>query len=632
MNARGRGAVAFRGGRGGRSGGGAGFGRGQSRGRGGHSFRGGADAPMKRVVKSLDNNNNNNNNNNNGLTSAGSTHTTPGKQFTSQQQQQRHVVTTVTDNGTELPKKLNNKVFIDGLPYENKTGDGSSVEDELMQFATAWRVGKPIRLIKKDGQGFGFLVFFSPHSVDVAVRVLNGRKFLGRTLRVALPKEKNGITDTMNNGGDADGKGSYSRQVLLSDLAKITQAEIIREILRDVAPQLEKRLESVKLTSNNRKAFLTFMSNEDVEPAVKFLDGLSMLGRRIAASPAAAPGTLPYSKRANKNTPLTGRDADGTTTKESSDHDNNDDYENNDENDVAPVVPLGMEAPPTRQAVKRTEQTATRKEGKPSNVTGVTEKYNLLDNGPAEVFVGNLGDEVTEAQLRSHFSACGKITECEIMVNKSTRLPTGIARIVFALPAYAAYAQKHLHGSRLHGHILRVDRGEEPSAPLMSELAPNDDEEEEIDEDGYMEHYGVKDKAAYFKGTSLEEGRKGKVKGKEKGDKKISSSSGGDSSNSNSNSKDKNSKRVRETMVDSTEKKKSKKENTEGDFVVSASFPASGAFDDDDDDEEEHFHDVDDVDEPVKSNAARRGVKKGKSGGSMKQKVKKTTKAKKSSK
>ncbi|KEG09897.1 putative nuclear cap binding protein [Trypanosoma grayi] len=602
MNSRGRGVVGFRGGRGGASGpsalarsssgrggrgGREGFTRGHSRG------RGAAGRPNTLTATSLDDSDDDGNDKRNGAATAKkASDGTSDKRSTPRPQ--HHVVTTVTESGTELPKKLNNKVFIDGLPYESKTTSGSlSLEEELMQFATAWKVGKPLRLIKKDGQGFGFLVFHSPHSVDVAVRVLNGRKFLGRTLRVEVPKLKD-MEPTVDSERDA-GKSSYARQVLLSDLAKVAQPEIIREILRDVAPQLEKRLESIKMTSKNRKAFLTFLAESDVEPAVKFLDGFAMLGRRTTATRAAAPGSLPYSKVPHRNTATGKDDSDGI----SNNNNNNGDDDNDD--DGAPVLPLGVEPlASTRQVGKRTEVVKASKQGKLSNVTGVTEKYNLLDKGPAEVFVGNLGEEITQEQLCNHFSVSGKIKSCEILTNKDTCLPTGIARIVFALPAYAAHAQQHLHGSRLQGHILRVDRGEEASAPLASELAPPDDEEE-IDEDGYMEQYGVTDKAAYFKGTSLEEKRK--------------RSAGGNSSTSVS------SKRTREDGADS---KKAKTKTRTEEFKVSGSIPV---YDDDDDDDEERFLDVDDVGVPTTSaSGGRRSAKKRPVAAKPQKKAKKSSK------
>ncbi|KPA80380.1 putative RNA-binding protein [Leptomonas pyrrhocoris] len=428
------------------------------------------------------------------------------------------VITTVTDSGTELPRKLNTKVFLDGLPYTYTPEPGKpTLEEEVLQFAAAWKVGKPLRLIKKPGQGFGFLVLQSPNSVATAVRVLNGRKFLGRALRVEEPKPKD-LEKMKDIGGMKDmGKDSFTRQVLLTDLAKVAQPEIIREVLRDVAPQLEKKLEAIKMTSQNRKAFLTFESETDVAPAITFLDGFHLLGRRISAAQAAAPGSLPFSHGGTG--PSRGGLAAAAAAAGGASASKNPaavaSHEVDEEEELT-VVPLGMApvkssaAPststPSSAAVRRRENavqaTAASASGAGSNVTGRTEKYNLLDDGPKDIYVGNVGEDVTESQLRQHFTPCGAIRKCEILVHPETHLSTGIAHIEFAVPAYAAYALDRYHGSRLRGCVLRVDRGDAASVPLAAELPPAE-AEDDYDEDAFMERYGVKDKKTFFRGTSV---------------------------------------------------------------------------------------------------------------------------------
>lgn len=417
------------------------------------------------------------------------------------------VITTVTDSGTELPKKLNTKVFIDGLPYQYTAEPGKpSLEDEMIQFALAWKVGKPLRLIKRPGQGFGFLVLQSPNSVATAVRVLNGRKFLGRSLRVEEPKPKD--FEAMKDVGAMKdiGKDSFTRQVLLTDLAKVAQPEIIREVLRDVAPRLEEKLEAIKMTSNNRKAFLTFGAAEDVAPAINLLNGFHLLGRRISASQAAAPGSLPYSRGGaspvgadvHKPRPAAVASAEKAVGASTDDEDGD-----------LTVVPLGLQVNSPAAKSHASIASTTRDKAAPattatpgSNVTGRTDRYNLLDDGPKEIYVGNISEDVTESQLRQHFAPCGKINQCNLIVHPETHLSVGIARIEFALPAYAAYALEHYHGSRLRGCVLRVDRGEDSSPPLASEL-PAEEEEDVYDEEAYLARYGVKDKQSYFKGTSV---------------------------------------------------------------------------------------------------------------------------------
>lgn len=442
--------------------------------------------------------------------------------------------------------KLNTKVFIDGLPYQDEpSGSGKlSLEEELMQFAATWKVGKPLRLIKKPGQGFGFLVFKSPHSVDTAVRVMNGRKFLGRVLRVEAPKAR-GIDDAGLGGspsfgaahpssqthpsGDGggplhahaaspyqqqlhDARSTYPRQVLLSDLPKGTQPDMLREVLRDIAPLLEAKMAAIKMTSNNRKAFLTCDSEEDAATAVKFLDGLKLLGRTVAATRAAPPGTLPFSPVPHRAVGLSSASSNGrgdpvghrgreedAEAEEAGHHEKktrNEEEEEEEEDDR--LVPLGL-MPDERRKNKTEKKDIEERRGKKSsveerngksttrlqanraedrfssgsemaasvgltpsgkaNLTGKTKRYNLLDDGPTEVHVGNLSDQITEAQVRQHFARCGNIRSCELLVNPHTFAFTGIAKLNFSLPAYAAYAQQHLNGSRLGESTIQVDRG-----------------------------------------------------------------------------------------------------------------------------------------------------------------------------
>lgn len=426
------------------------------------------------------------------------------------------------EHGSEVPQRLNNKVFIDGLPYEYKPEPGKAcLEEELTQFVQDWKVGKVMRLIKRDGQGFGYLAFRSPNSVEVAVRVLNGRKFLGRALRVEVPKPRD--LERMNDVAAMKdhGKTSFARQVLLSDLAKSSQPEIIREILRDVAPQLEEKIETIKMTSNNRKAFLTLSSEGDVEPAVRFLNGYSMLGRNISAQQALAPGSLPYSKVTTPAARNVTSDNDAqhqqdTTTslnKKTS-------FEDEDDDDL--LIPLGAQ-PIATDATKKTLLARTTPGSTPSAAKQT--KYNLLEKGAADIYVGNLPEDITSEQVRKHFSACGVIKSCEVLVNPATRQSMGIAKIIFALPGYAKYAQENLHGSRLAGATLRVDRGDEANAdPISSTTVVSMNDDDEIDEDALLKHHGIRNKEAYFRGTSVAEDvvpqRSSKLAGQEVASKK----------------------------------------------------------------------------------------------------------------
>ena len=53
--------------------------------------------------------------------------------------------------------------------------------------------------------------------------------------------------------------------------------------------------------------------------------------------------------------------------------------------------------------------------------SAVAMKYDPKDHGPREIYVGNISDSTTAAQLRAHFSGCGVIHQCELMYNPATK-------------------------------------------------------------------------------------------------------------------------------------------------------------------------------------------------------------------
>lgn len=350
------------------------------------------------------------------------------------------VTTVIRDDGTEVPAKVNNKVFVDGLPY-TEPKEGKSLFDQLTDFAAEWKVGKVVALAKKDGQGFGYLAFRSPNSVDVACRVLNGRKFLGRALRIELPKQREGFKHVTAS------ETPHDRQVLLTDLSKICTPDVIREVIRDSAPALEERVEQIKLVSAGRKAFVTVSSSADVEPFVNFMHGFKLLGRRIAAEPARPPGALPFSRsiapKAYTSDAVAGATGESTHA------------------DVSSCVARAVGA---SDAV-----VGSNAEKKfPMPVLGEraagTAAVRFDERGSKEVIVANVPDEVTAADLKAHFAKCGTVKAVSVIVNPHTHEPSGLARISFALAGHARVAAASLNNSRLKGSTLRVDRdGEDAS-------------------------------------------------------------------------------------------------------------------------------------------------------------------------
>jgi|SRR5215469_1207056 len=94
----------------------------------------------------------------------------------------------------------------------------------------------------------------------------------------------------------------------------------------------------------------------------------------------------------------------------------------------------------------------------------VTDWRNVVKN----LFVGNLGSEVTHEELRRLFEAYGQVAQVHIIVDRDSGLPRGFAFVEMANDAEAEKAIKALNGSILRDRALNVNyarpRPERPAA------------------------------------------------------------------------------------------------------------------------------------------------------------------------
>ena len=94
----------------------------------------------------------------------------------------------------------------------------------------------------------------------------------------------------------------------------------------------------------------------------------------------------------------------------------------------------------------------------------VTDGGNVVKN----LFVGNLGSEVTHEELRRLFEAYGQVVQVHIIVDRDTGLPRGFAFVEMTNDAEAEKAIKALNGSILRDRTLDVNyarpRPERPAA------------------------------------------------------------------------------------------------------------------------------------------------------------------------
>jgi RNA recognition motif-containing protein len=84
------------------------------------------------------------------------------------------------------------------------------------------------------------------------------------------------------------------------------------------------------------------------------------------------------------------------------------------------------------------------------------------------LFVGNLGSEVTYEELRRLFEAYGQVVQVHIIVDRDTGLPRGFAFVEMTNDAEAEKAIRALNGSILGDRTLEVNyarpRPERPAA------------------------------------------------------------------------------------------------------------------------------------------------------------------------
>ena len=94
----------------------------------------------------------------------------------------------------------------------------------------------------------------------------------------------------------------------------------------------------------------------------------------------------------------------------------------------------------------------------------VTDRGNVVKN----LFVGNLGSEVTHEELRRLFEAYGEVVQVHIIVDRDTGLPRGFAFVEIKNDAEAEKAIQALNGSILRDRTLDVNyarpRPERPAA------------------------------------------------------------------------------------------------------------------------------------------------------------------------
>src|SRR6266446_7680050 len=81
------------------------------------------------------------------------------------------------------------------------------------------------------------------------------------------------------------------------------------------------------------------------------------------------------------------------------------------------------------------------------------------------LFVGNLPYDVTEAELRAHFTAVGPLASLSLAMDRDTGKPRGFAFVEFSARADAEDAMRRLNNQAFKGRPLAVNEARARDAP-----------------------------------------------------------------------------------------------------------------------------------------------------------------------
>ena len=88
-------------------------------------------------------------------------------------------------------------------------------------------------------------------------------------------------------------------------------------------------------------------------------------------------------------------------------------------------------------------------------IATIREKVSLLM--PVKLFVGNLSEETTSAEIRDLFSAVGVVESCQVIADRETGRSKRFGFVEMNSREAANAAKEKFNGHNLHGKTLKVD-------------------------------------------------------------------------------------------------------------------------------------------------------------------------------
>lgn len=116
------------------------------------------------------------------------------------------------------------------------------------------------------------------------------------------------------------------------------------------------------------------------------------------------------------------------------------------------------EAKPVRKSSRVSEKSAASKASKKKAVEEEPEEAEAEEEeGPKELFVGNISYQATEDELYNHFSQWGEVTNVKIPTERETGRSRGMAFVEFSSHKEASNALDNTNQREYNGRNLRVN-------------------------------------------------------------------------------------------------------------------------------------------------------------------------------
>jgi RNA recognition motif-containing protein len=87
-----------------------------------------------------------------------------------------------------------------------------------------------------------------------------------------------------------------------------------------------------------------------------------------------------------------------------------------------------------------------------------------------KLYVANVPLDATEDALRAHFAACGGVSDVELLHDRQSGRPRGLAHVTMTSPSFATTALQRLDGAAFNGSLLRVSE-----SPVKADKEPKPD-------------------------------------------------------------------------------------------------------------------------------------------------------------